>query len=438
MDYLSDGLRYEIAQGLSLTPGLRVAGNTNLAKYKNATLDVRQAGRELGVASVLSGKIAHDGKSILLDLELTDTRSGLQLWSGQFEQPDAGLSTFRHEITGRIAAKLGARVSDSTRPAARNPEAYEAYLAARYHFIKRSKADMAMASTLCEQAIQLDPKFAEAWSLLAASLGFTPGMYNSLSPEELYSKTRGAIAKAIEIDPNLPEVHLTLGAIKFFQERDWPVAEQELRRAIALNPNDSQAHLFLAILMRVLGRATEERRYIHRARELDPLSPVIANHVAWTEYFQGHDDVATAELKTALAVDADYSSNHTLIGYIALRRKQYPQAIAAFQKAVMTAAGQASLGDLGYALAVTGDKPAALKILQKLEPASGGYTPAGAIAWIYLGLGDKDQAFKWFTQASKENYQWLNYIHIWRVYDPLRSDPRLDTLIHSLKLDRPN
>ena len=434
MDYLSDGLRHEIALGLAQTPGLRVAGYTKAA---GSHADPKQAGMELGVAAVVTGAIGRTGKTVLLDLELLDARSGAQLWSGQFEQQDAGIATFPSAVAGRIAAKLGSRVVAPSRlaGAVRNPDAYEAYLRARYHYNKRTKQDMALASSHCERAVQLDPKFAEAWSLLAASQGFTPGMYNSLSPQQLYAKMQAAIAKAIEIDPDLPEVHVTLGGMKFFQERDWAVAEQEFRRAIALNPNDGQAHFFLAILLRVLGRGGEERATIRRARELDPLSPLVANHVAWTEYFGGSDPAAEVELQKAMALDGKFSPNQTLLGYIRLHQHRFPEAISAFQKATETAAGQArGLGDLGYAYAVSGDRSNAERILRNLQTGQSGYVPAGTVAWVHMGLGNKDQAFTWFAKAGDENYQWLNYIRIWSVYDALRDDPRMAALLQRLKL----
>jgi eukaryotic-like serine/threonine-protein kinase len=434
--YLGDGLRHEIALGLATTPGLRVAANSNLKKFQAANLDVRKAGEELGVASVLSGSLSRTGNSTMLDLEVFETRTGKQLWSGQFEQPNAQIATFPRNVSGRIAARLGARVATSSRFSGQHkPEAYEAYLRARYHYMRRSRQDMAQASEHCEKALALEPQFAEAWALLAASLGYTPGMYNSLSPRELYAKTHGALAKAIEIDPSLPEVHLVLGGVKLFQDRDWAAAESELRQTIALNPSDAQAHLFLAILMRMLRRQDEERLYVRRARELDPLSTLVANHVAWTEYFRGNDEAAQVELQRAFALDAKYAPNYTLRGYLLLRARQFPSAIAAFQRATETASGQGSQGDLGYAFAVSGDRRAAQAILRRLESGQAGYTPAGSIAWIYLGLGERDAAFRWFAKACDENYHWLNYLNIWSVYDVLREDPRTETLIRRLRLE---
>ena len=245
MDYLSDGLRHEIALGLALTRGLRVAGNTNIAKYKEENLDVRKSGRELGVASLLRGDLNRNGKLIQLDLELLDTKTGAQLWSGEFQQPDTGIATFSHEVSGRIAAKLVARVVvPAQMPANRNPEAYEAYLRGRYHFIRRTRQDMALAAEHAERAVQLDPKFAEAWSLLAASQGFTPGMYNSLSPQELYAKTRGAIDRAIAIDPDLPEGHLTLGGV--IEAREWMLVMAATARLKISDLNAMSRELFIA------------------------------------------------------------------------------------------------------------------------------------------------------------------------------------------------
>jgi Flp pilus assembly protein TadD/TolB-like protein len=435
LKYLSEGLRHEIAAGLATVPGLRVAGTTNLNRY--AGKDLREAGTALGVQTVVSGKVdrSTDGKTILLDIELADSRNGEKLWTGHFEQPDKGLSTFSREISGRIAAKLGARFTSSALNQQRNPDAYETYLRARYHYNKRTKADMAIASSLGEAAVQMDPRFAEAWTLIAASQGFTPGMYNTLSPKELLAKTRHAIDRAIEINPNLPEVHAVLGGVKIFQERDWAGAEAELTRAIALNPNDGQSHFFSALVMRMQGRQKEERAFILRARELDPLSPVIANHVAWTEYFRGDDESAGRALDTALAVDPTFSSNYTLRGYILLRKRQYPEAIQAFRKATETASGATSLADLGYAYAVSGDKAAAQAVLKALENKRDRFVPSGALAWIHLGLGDKDAAFAGFAKACDENFHWLNYVNIWQVYEPLRDDPRMATITHRLKLD---
>lgn len=169
---------------------------------------------------------------------------------------------------------------------------------------------------------------------------------------------------------------------------------------------------------------------------LDPLSAVVANHVAWTEYFRQDDSAALAELRKAMELDSTYSSHQTLHGYIELRRGRFAEAIAAFQKAAGTAAGQASLGDLGYAYAVSGERAAALRILKELKTGAKGYTPSGAIGWVHLGLGDADSAFLWFDRASAEHYQWLNYVRIWHVFDPLRQDRRMEQLLRKLRLER--
>jgi tetratricopeptide (TPR) repeat protein len=247
--------------------------------------------------------------------------------------------------------------------------------------------------------------------------------------------------KAIALDDMLAEAHASLAFhFKFCDERDWPGAEKEFKRAIELNPNYATAHQWYAYNLAAMGRMDEAIAEIKQARDLDPLSININTDVGEILYFARQYDQAIAVYHNSLEMDPDFGVAHYLLAFAYEQKQMYEEAIVEAQKAIALYGNDKPWkGWLGRAYAAAGKKDEAVKILHELE-ALGGKTEAQkanlalSIASIYAGLGDNDHAFEWFERLYRlRNYN-IIYMKMDPKYDSLRSDPRFADLLRRMGL----
>jgi tetratricopeptide (TPR) repeat protein len=185
--------------------------------------------------------------------------------------------------------------------------------------------------------------------------------------------------------------------VKTAYEWDWAGAEWEYQRAIELNPNYGTAHAWYAMHLGAMGRLEDALREVKRARDVEPLSAIINANVAWY-YWVGHQyDQAIEESRRAIALDADFAWNHNDLGSVLLQTGRYAEAIAEFQQgAVLSGRGVLELTFLANAYPLSGQTPAAQKLLDQLiERPQGKVVSPQLIATVYVGLGDKQRALTW-------------------------------------------
>ena len=240
----------------------------------------------------------------------------------------------------------------------------------------------------------------------------------------------------MEIDSNLAEAHYALGSLTESYDWDWEGAEKEYKFAIELNPNYATAHHFYALyLWHVTGRFEEAMEKIRRAQELDPLSLAINNDVAWL-YYTAHRYVeAIEQYQKTLDLDPNFVMAHRELGLVYLKKSMFPEAIAELEKAVSLSGGLTTLGELGLGYAVAGRRDEAMKILETLrEEAKVSYVPSRVMAEINMGLGEKDEAFRWLETAYQERNIDAT-IRVYPILDLLRDDPRFTDLLRRMNLE---
>jgi serine/threonine-protein kinase len=439
-EYLSDGLTLTMVDKLSRLPKLRIKTPTALSAYKNRPVDPLRAGRRLKADVTFFGKIRREGESLTLHLQLLDTSSGSLLWEETFTTRAIEILSRQDDIARRVLAGLDlsldeAEISSLAEQRTRNPEAMRLYLLGRYYWNKRDAENIKTAIKYFEQAIDLDPSFAQAYTGLADSyVMLSTVAFGSLPTQEVMPKARAAARNAITIDNSLSEAHTSLGIVKLKYEWDWPGAEESLKRAIELNPENAVAHHWYAHLLMITGHFDESIRACQTALEVDPLSPSIVVNLGRSYYFARRYDLAVEHLTKTLEETPDDVNALYLLGLAYLQKKMYPNAVEVLEK-VSSINRLHAAAALGYAYAKMRRKDDAHRVLKELEelPAEQHVSPQEK-AIIYVGLGDKESAFRYLEGAYEEKFATLAYMKVEPLFDDLRSDPRFSSLANRLKL----
>jgi eukaryotic-like serine/threonine-protein kinase len=439
-EYLSDGITESLINSLSQFPGLKVKSRSSVFRYKGRETDPQVAGRELNVQAVLTSRLVQRGEELSISAELVDVRDDTRIWGDQYNRKLADIQAMQkdigREITDRLRLKLTGEENKSlARRQTKDSEAYQDYLKGRYYWNKRSAAGLKTAVEYYDKAIARDPTFALAHVGLAECYAVL-GVYAEVRPRECFPKARVAALKALEIDETLGEAHAVLAQVRTWYDLDWAGAERDFRRAIELNPSYATAHQAYAKCLVIIGRLDEALVEIKRAQELDPLSLIVNTDLGAVLIWLRRPDQAIEQLRQTLDMDPSFVSARFYLGRAYELKQMYPEAIAEFRAGLGFAEEDPLLiAGLGHALALSGNQGEARTILaQLLARSKSGYYPPGAIASVYISLGDKDRAFQWLRAAAEERDQFVVALKSSFLYDPIRSDPRFPDLLRRLNL----
>ncbi|HKP71432.1 MAG TPA: tetratricopeptide repeat protein [Pyrinomonadaceae bacterium] len=441
-EYLSDGITESIINSLSQLPGLRVLARSTVFRYKGLDVDPLAIGREMNVRAVLTGRLILLGDSLIIRVELVDTKTGWQLWGEQYNRKLSDIFSVQEEISRKISEELRMKLSgeEEERLAKRHTtsnEAYQTYLKGRYHWNKRTKEGIEKGIEYFKEAIALDPNYALAYAGLADSYALLGAVeYAALSPGEAMQKAREATLKALELDDTLAEAHASLAYVMIF-DRNWSEAGSEYRRSIELNPSYATAHHWYAHYLTAMGRQTEAVIEIRRARELDPLSLPINAGMGWHYYLTRQFDEAIREYQKTLELNENFYMAHFLLGMAYEQVGRYEEALASYERAIaLSGSSPAMLAAPGHAYAMLGRTDDARRVLSELHALSAHqFVSPYHVAVIHAALGETDEAFDWLNRACDVQSEALIWLAVDPMLDSLRSDPRFNSLMARIGLD---
>jgi TolB-like protein/Tfp pilus assembly protein PilF len=438
-DYLADGLTESIIYRLSQFPNLNVSPRSSVFHYKGKESDALKIGNELGVATVLSGRITQHGDQITISTELTDVRNHKLLWGEQYDRKLSELLATQREIAREIAERLKVRISGEDQRLANkhyteSNDAYQSYLKGRYYWNKRTRDGYNRAIEHFKTAIDRDPNFALAYTGLADCYNILSS-YGLSSPSDSFPLGKAAVTRALELDDNLAEAHTSMAYFKYQYEWDWTGGEREFKRAIELNPNYSTAHHWYGLALANMGRSDEAFAELKRAHDLDPLSLVIMASTGWTLFKARRYDEAIAQFQKALEMDQNFGRAHWGIAEPYALKGDYDKAIAELQKARQLDESPSTLALLAETYARAGQRSESQRLLAELlQQRKLKYVDAYYLAEVYAALGDREKAFAMLEEAYNErssNIVWLK----WEPkFDGLRSDARYVDLIKRIGL----
>jgi len=442
-EYFVDGMTDALITDLAQIRSLRVISRTSVMQYKRAGKTLPEIARELKVDAVLEGSVVRSGDHVRIDAQLIQAANDQHLWANSYQSQLRDAVNMQNDIARAVVEQVQLQITPEekarlTAPRPVNPNAYEDYLRGRYFWRKWTSEGTAKASEYFQKATVEDPSFALAYAGLAEAEYRRPFL-EPLSPREAVPVAAQAARKAVELDESLAEAHAALADIKFRFDWDWAGADAEFRRALELNPNygDADGRWQYIIFLRTANRYQEAIEEAKRAKELDPdLSDQRAGlgsaYVIARRY-----DSAIQELRHVVARYPEGAIGYHFLG-VAYEQKGLPhEALSALEQCVkISRSDPIYLASLAHAYATFGRRQDAEKILAELQQrAKREYVSPYTIALVWLGLGNKQQALAWLEKAYADRSFHLVTINSWPWFDPLRSDPRFQSLVRRIGLD---
>jgi len=442
-DYFSDGMTEEMITQLGNLDAshLGVIARTSVMHYKHSQEPLDQIGRELGVKYVLEGSIRRDSDRVRITAQLIQLSDQTHLWARQYDRELRDLLALQGEIAHEVSDEIQIALWDHkpiTRPAQQpfspqNYDAYDLYLKGLYFWNKRTTEGFQRAIDYYQQAIAKDPNYARAYAGLADSYALL-APYGVASPIEYMPKARAAALRALELDKDLPEAHTALALIVQNYDYDWQTAGREYQRAIELNPNYATAHHWYAEHLMWRGRFDEALRESERARQLDPLSLIIATDNGAILLYSRQYDRALEKLRAVRELDPSFPRVAGLIVRAYEQKGMFADALADLEKSRPLCSSW-TCPELAYIYGRTGQQAQAGLALAKLEQFNR-RQPVDPILFVapYIGMDNKDEAFFWLNKAYAQHSNAMTGLKADPLYDPLRSDPRFQELLRRVGL----
>jgi len=383
---------------------------------------------------VLEGSVRKAGDKLRITAQLINVADGFHLWSETYDRDMKDILAVQSDVAQRVVQALEVQLGvDDARALAKKPtenaEAYRLYLLGRYHFAKFTRVGWTNAIHYFDQALQVDPSYALAYCGLADTYGWAGGQI--VAGKEAWAREKELALKALALDPNLADAHLSLG-VALFSAMDFHGSENELKRAIQLNPNRALAYDQYGWTFMADGRFDEAIAQEKKALELDPLNPLLNSDFGFFYNWARRYDEGIVQLRKTLELDANNPLARQTLGWCLHWKGKKADALAEFQKAAALDDLPWYKGSLGYAYAASGDRAKAEQILRDLdEMAKTQYVSPAARASVYLGLGEKAKALDWIEKA----YEDLDPLWWWnadQLYDSVRNEPRFQALLHKL------
>jgi TolB-like protein/class 3 adenylate cyclase/Tfp pilus assembly protein PilF len=392
-DYFSNGITEVLTSDLSRISSLFVIARNTAFTYKGKAINVQEVGKELGVRYVLEGSVQKAREQVRIVVQLVDTATDAHLWSERFDRPLTDIFVLQDEIVQKIVTTLKLQLTleelgYSARKHTDNLEAYDAFLRGHEYYWRYTPETNAQARQLFEQAVALDPQYAEAYAWLGVTYWTEWFQHWSADPQTL-ERMLALTQQALALDDSLPFAHSLLSGV-YAQKQQYDQAFAEGERAIALNPNNGDSYAFQAQVLWSTGRPAEAIRMMEQAMRLNPRYPPfylfelgtayfwtgryaeavatlqealsrrpthVPTHLTLTDSYiqqwisQQNPDAQTlaqavAAAQRALALNDSQPASHIVLGTIYLWQKQHEQALAEMERAVALDPNMAT----GYAL----------------------------------------------------------------------------------------
>jgi serine/threonine protein kinase/tetratricopeptide (TPR) repeat protein len=436
IDYLSDGITESIIHSLSQLSQLKVMARSTVFQYKGKEVDPRKVGHDLGVGFVVMGRLLQQGDNLTIRTELVNVSDGTEQWGEQYNRKVADVFAVQEEIAKEISENLRLKLSGAERQQlakrpTENLKAFQYYMQGLSSAQRRTRKDLLTAISYYDRAIEEDRNYALAYAGLADAYA-NLGAYGYIAPIDGTRKTQKAAREAVALDENLAEAHAALALANIaFAPSNFQLGDRELRRAIELSPSLALAHSYLGFSLVRQGRLDESLEEMLKARELDPLSPIIARQAAMPYHLKRDYPRALELLRQANELGPSFTTTWEIGVYI--QNKLFNETLAELNKAKRERKGDPILiYDTGMIYAAQGKRAEALQIIKDLEGISGaGLSQAHLIAKIYATLNEKEMALSWLERGLATGAIGTFYKDE-PVWDPIRSDSRFEALVQKM------
>ena len=447
-DYFSDGLTEQMIAELTRLnqDHLGVIARTSVMLYKQSPKPLDQIGRELGVQYVMEGSVRRDSTRVRITAELIQVKDQTHLWAREYDRELNNSLALQSEIAQEIGDEIQISLGDvNGAKAANHPgpthstasyEAYDLYLKGRYFWNKRTRAGFLQAASYFQQAIAKDPGYASAYAGLADTFGLMSTWY-AAPQQEFMPKAKAAALNALALDDSLAEAHASLALVAENYDYDWQTAEKEFRRAIQLNADYATAHQWYAEHLAWQGRFDEALAESERARQLDPMSLIIATDRGAILYYARKHSRAIEQFRAVLDMDPGFNNARSLMVAAYVQQGKFAEALKENDLIGNAETPQWYWALRAYIYNHSGNAVQAQHALTKFEELSTRLRSDAILARLYAynGSSRQGEAMLLLEQAYREHSPVLTNIKVDPKYDNLRQDPRFQELLARVKLN---
>lgn len=440
-EVLEAGMADTLITKLSTSREMIVPSLMAVRRYDDQKHDSVATGRALRVNSVLEGNVQRSGDRIRVTARLIKVADGSSMWADTFDEKFTDVFAVQDAISQKVAAALALRLSEEeqkqlTKHYTENTEAYRLYLKGRFSWNKYTEEGFRKSIEYFKEAIGKDPNYALAYSGLADSYSLL-GDFSYGPPKETFEQARAYAQKAISLDEALGEAHLSLGIVKLFYDWDLAGAQKELQRAKDLIPNNPQVYHFYGHYLELAGRLDDAIAESKRGADMDPTNLIISNELAWAYYLSHRFDEAITLYRKNLEMDPNFYYSAYELAQTYEQKGMFAEARAELNR-VRPLSGDWSwiIAELGCVEAGVGNRAEAEKIIEELKRrTSREYIDPVLLAYIYIALDEKDQAFVWLEKGFQEKAGLMPWLKVEPKVDPLRSDPRFIDLLRRMGIN---
>ncbi|MCA1612903.1 MAG: protein kinase, partial [Acidobacteria bacterium] len=434
-DYLGVGLADALITRLGSLRRFSLRPTSSVLRFGDTEVDPLAAGRELGVAYVLDGRIHRAGQSIRITMQLLEVRSGSAVWAGKFDENFTDVLQLEDDISAQVAEALLPELTGGERQrlakrGTESVEAHAAYLRGRYHWNTFSEEGLARALTYFHEAVAFDPNYALPQAGIADYFNWL-GVYCVLPFAETSAAAKDAALKAVALDPALAEGYAALGFATLTRDFDWAGGEANCRRAVELNPHYVTAHVWYGYQLMMEGRTDEAFASAREATRLDPLSPMTLHMLTWCNYIARRYPEAVSCARRLLSVEPRHAIARLFLSHALSATGEHDDALREGRRAVEKfARAPYSLQWLAMGHAAAGEPEEARALLAEIgEAAATRYVSPYLCALVHARLGDRDRALALLEEAYAIRDGWMVWVGAEPQLDALREEPRFRELL---------
>jgi len=441
-EYLTDGLAESLIFRLSQLSGLNVSPTSTVFRYKGKAIDPLAIGKELGVGSVLHGRLTQRGENLVLSVELLDVATGKLLWGERYDRKLKELLVTQREMAALIAQNLKLELTETdqnrlSKAYTQSPEAYRLYLKGQFFLAKRSQAEMDLALGFFEQAVALDPDFALAHVAIADTL-YTMTSYSYRAPLDIGPRMRAETETALTLDPTLAVAYSALGSYQAQYEFDWQESESTFKKALALNPDSADAKFDYALrILLPTGRLAEGIATMQSAIEQEPFNIPMQANLARAYLYAGRHPEAVTQARNAYAMDSSNTAARYWLAHVLASTGNAEEAVQ-LADSFLSENPDSNLMRLLAAIshAKAGDDSKARDLLKQMQKsAESQYVAPSWQAFILAQLGEQEAAMDMLEKAYQDKDWNTRIINADPLLKPLRDNPRFQALVKQIGLE---
>lgn len=429
-EFLSDGISEELIHGLAQAGGIRVVARTSSFRFKQRSIDVREIGTELKVTTVLEGSVRRQGNRLRITARLIDTENGFERWSERYEREFIDVFSVQDDIARSIVASLEGTLRPNLQTviaaSTNDMHAYELFLEGRYCWNQRTTPSLRRSVNLLQRAVERDPSFAAAYAALAETC-ITIAVYGIEAPGAFLREARDAAERSLALRPGYTDALVARASVSMLLDWDTSAAESDFTTAVQSSHTTATAcQSFAMNLLVPQRRFVEARAALQRAREMDPLSPVVAASIGVTFLAEGALSEANQLFRRVIERDPQFGMARFFLGRVLDAEGDHTAALAELALAVpLLGDSMEPVAFRAVVLANSGQGDAARAILADLdERAPTRYVSQMVRAEILAALGERDDAIARLQLATDERAADLLWIGLRPAFNTLHDDAR--------------